>query len=80
MITLTLVKSFTKPVTKIVAFAQGTVSAFRAFLAVSGSVILSVWQIGEIVSSNPNIPVVRQAISLMTGNFTGNLRLLVGLG
>jgi hypothetical protein len=80
MITLTLVKSFTKPVTKIVAFAQGTVSAFRTFPAVSGSAILIVWQIGEIVSSSPNIPVVRQAISLMTGNFTGNLRLLVGLG
>src|ERR1043165_7620986 len=36
------------------------------------------WQAGGIVSSAPNSPAAIHATSLMTANFTGSLRLLVG--
>jgi cation:H+ antiporter len=38
------------------------------------------WQAGEIVANSPNTPAALHATSLMTANFTGSLRLLVGLG
>lgn len=43
MTTFTLVKSLAKPLTKTVAFAQGTVSALWRFPAVLGSAILIAW-------------------------------------
>src|SRR6187402_2403522 len=43
MITFTLLKTLAKPVTKTVAFAQGTVSALWTFPAVLGSAILIAW-------------------------------------
>jgi cation:H+ antiporter len=115
MITLNLVKSLIKPVTKTVAFAQGAASAIWTFPAVLGSAILIAWaaeaaqflisqglalailawlqtlpefaveaviawQAGGIVSSRPDSAEALHATSLMTANFTGSLRLLVGLG
>src|SRR5436190_16905547 len=43
MRTLALVKSLVKPVTKTVAFAQGTLTAFWTFPSVLGSAILIAW-------------------------------------
>src|SRR5919199_1008186 len=38
------------------------------------------WQAGTVVSSAPGSPAAIHATSLMTANFPGSLRLLVGLG
>lgn len=115
MITFTLLKILAKPVTKTVAFAQGTASALWTFPAVLGSAILIAWaaeaaqflisqglalailawlqtlpefaveaviawEAGKSVAIDPTAPAAIHATSLMTANFTGSLRLLVGLG
>src|SRR5215470_6214220 len=38
------------------------------------------WQAGKTVLSSPGTPEAAHATALMTANFTGSLRLLVGLG
>jgi cation:H+ antiporter len=38
------------------------------------------WEAGKVVASEPNSAAALHATSLMTANFTGSLRLLVGLG
>src|SRR5712691_3627160 len=38
------------------------------------------WQAGKAVSTNAGTPEAMHATALMTANFTGSLRLLVGLG
>jgi cation:H+ antiporter len=115
MITFTLLKTLANPVTKTVAFAQGTASAIWTFPAVLGSAILIAWaaeaaqflisqglalailawlqtlpefaveaviawEAGKSVALDPTAPAAIHATSLMTANFTGSLRLLVGLG
>src|SRR5687768_8988400 len=115
MITFTLLKTLANPVTKTVAFAQGTASAIWTFPAVLGSAILIAWaaeaaqflisqglalailawlqtlpefaveaviawEAGKSVGIDPTAPAAIHATSLMTANFTGSLRLLVGLG
>src|SRR5215469_15947638 len=38
------------------------------------------WQAGQTVAASPGTPEAIHATALMTANFTGSLRLLVGLG
>lgn len=108
-------KLLTKPVTKIVAFSQGAVSALWTFPSVLGSAMIIAWaaeaaqffisqglalailawlqtlpefaveaviawQAGKAVLASPGTPEASHATALMTANFTGSLRLLVGLG
>ncbi|MBI3652222.1 MAG: hypothetical protein HY231_14470 [Acidobacteria bacterium] len=112
---LTFLQAIVKPITKTIAFAQGTAAALWTFPAVLGSAILIAWaaeaaqflisqglalailawlqtlpefaveaviawEAGKIVALDANSPAAFHATSLMTANFTGSLRLLVGLG
>jgi cation:H+ antiporter len=115
MSSLLSVKLLTKPVTNIVAFSQGAVSALWTFPSVLGSAMIIAWaaeaaqffisqglalailawlqtlpefaveaviawQAGKAVLASPGTPEAAHATALMTANFTGSLRLLVGLG
>src|SRR5258705_7575583 len=115
MTTLTFLKAAAKPLTKTLAFAQGTASALWTFPSVLGSAMLIAWaaeaaqflvsqglalailawlqtlpefaveaviawEAGQTMRFSTDPFQVRHATALMTANFTGSLRLLVGLG
>lgn len=115
MLRTMLVKLFAKPLSSVIAFAEGASSALWTFPAVLGSAIVIAWaaeaaqflvsqglalailawlqtlpefaveaviawQAGEVARSSTDPEQIKHATALMTANFTGSLRLLVGLG
>src|SRR5215210_5863911 len=64
-------------------FSQGLALAILAWLQTLPEFAVEAviaWEAGQAMANFPGTPQAQHAASLMTANFTGSLRLLVGLG